>query len=389
MAEFPEEYSEKTGAELVSNAGNILINAIKRIVNSYAASISVERETFAIEYQKNKSAEGKMERKNKEIEQRRIQENREIDHKLELALRYRATERILGNAIKEQLRIEHIRDSAIEEIEKDPDNAFARDIDDDWLGKFFKYAAEVTNEQVVYAFTKALSNAAINTKQRISTRSLDLLRFFNKKSFDDLLYTASKIAVYGYCNEEFLSNLNKDLDLELLIEMDVLKYTSNYHAEVQIGAYNINFSYGIGTINRFDAIKLTKSGREIVYLFNKEIETLENLKHNWQDVNEYWLLQKKIGIDQKEIEILANRVLSEIWDCNYIGISIKKGHNGIAKEIARRSRVDRQEEFNIKTNEYIQENDAAGFELFDIIIDCFERFDKETLPVIGDRTSTI
>jgi hypothetical protein len=183
LPKLPGQELERAGAEIITAAGNVLFAGLRRRFEAWFGVASARDEARAAEIEADFAHSGKLKRIRASIEERRDQELREVAHRRHLQLLESALsdtsqndllpdgghlplvstalspmesreflKRGIGRSFDEitteQRRVEFTALDALELVEADPESNNPREIDDDWLMNFFKYASEVSEVRV-------------------------------------------------------------------------------------------------------------------------------------------------------------------------------------------------------------------------------------------------
>jgi hypothetical protein len=375
---------EKAAAEVTSAAGKSFVKAIGRIANAWSAKFSARKEAEAAEEKKDVAHEHALKRKKATKQAQRQEELDDIEHLYDL--QKRAIGRFSSNITEDQKRIEHVIEGAARRIERDPDNASAREPDQDWLRRFFNYASQVDEETVLEVFTAALANAAILGRPVVPAKALDTLRFFTTESFESFVEIAKLVLVFGHADEEQVEKTARSdsttAEIELLLELGLLKTTDSYHISVQIGSFHVTISYDTGTIYRFESLMLTQAGSAIVGLVDKALGRLQSSMGHRELSKEFEVLQKRFGISDARVATLANRIVANIHDSGHVKIYIRYFGDDDTVVICDKDRHSVDDPFDIRTEAYERLPSSDSKTLFNVFLDAFDRFDRETLPAI-------
>ena len=195
---LPGQPTEEAIAEVGSEAGKSLVRGISRLGSAYVSEWATRRETKAEAVRLAIDTDAKIKADTAVANARREQELAEFDHRATLE---RRAQRFRAEMVREQMNIEAIERRAIEFTERDPDNAKAREIDEDWLFKFADLAQKVSDRDVQSLWARALSSAAIQGSARLSAAALQTLGLFDKEiaeSFRNFVAVASTIGFVPY-----------------------------------------------------------------------------------------------------------------------------------------------------------------------------------------------
>lgn len=381
---LPGQEIEKAAAEVGSAAGKSLVRAVGRVLNSWATFYASSYEAKAHERRADIAAEGNIKRGRRKNEARREEELLELEHIA--ALRHRAVGRLAAAVVDEQRKIERVIEGATERLEVDPERNNARDLNEDWLKRFFDYASGVDEERVLEVLMSALADATIKGRPVIPAKALDILRFFDNSSFNAFAFVARYIMIYKYCSVDFFTELRSfgsiNLNIELLTEMQLVKESYEYSTAMQIGDFHINISHDAGTIFRIQTLKLTQAGIAIAFLIDKRLRELQQLAGNWRCVDRFFDLQVELGLSHADIENIANRLISEISDSTDVEVIVSQVFQGELKTLSRTERRKLEQKFHLRGENYKKSVPSKSYEYFDKIVAAFDKFDAETIPAL-------
>jgi hypothetical protein len=274
--EVPGTKIEGAVANVAEDAGKTLVGAVRTRLSAWADRKAAVDLAEAEQIRLDVAAEGERKRNRTAIADRRQFELEEIEHRR--ALIERARGRVLDEIAHQQAAIEYVGDRAFTLNAADPEKSEERVIEDDWLRRFYRYAAEVDERTILEIFAQALSDAAIRTKPLLSPRALDTLRFFEPHTKTMFETCAQAVGAFEALPRGFLENhagrLGRDLDLSLLLEMGLLKYEKQSHYLVIIGGFRLHFYFGPAKRDEFELVRLTHVGRSIAGLFSPELRRL-------------------------------------------------------------------------------------------------------------------
>lgn len=144
----------------------------------------------------------------------------------ELSIEERTLQRVYFMEQKRQKNIENITQIAAENLESEP-NVSDEPVDEDWTTRFFKYAEDISNEEMQELWGKVLAGE-IKQPKSYSLRTLDTLRNLSKEEahiftkFANLAIKSNKVTfMLNFMNEKLLIekyklNFNDRLLLEEL-----------------------------------------------------------------------------------------------------------------------------------------------------------------------------
>ena len=90
------------------------------------------------------------------------------------ALAYRAGQRMLSDAIREENNIENVLEAASKELPQ-IEGVSDEPVDDDWITRFFTIVKDISNEEMQYVWGKILAGE-IASPNSFSLKTLDTLR---------------------------------------------------------------------------------------------------------------------------------------------------------------------------------------------------------------------
>lgn len=189
--------------------------------------------------------------------------------------------------------IERIVDTAKIKIEQLGDAASIRHIHDDWIRKFFRYAADVDDERLRGIFADILANIVIDEYPLIPLKAIDIVRFMDKEKIEQFLYIGKYISKYGFILESNVINLSnhefvkRDI-LDTLEEIQLLKRVYVYNTSIQIGSLLFSIGLDVGSTFRFDIFKFTQIGAVLIDILDKNIKSINANKGKPSCVDAVW-----------------------------------------------------------------------------------------------------
>lgn len=399
---FPGRDLERATANVAEHAGKGFLNQLFRVLGDSFAKRSARLRAEASEIKKTVTHDGQIARSRGEIAARREQELAEIEHQDAIERKYlelgddkrvrelaEASFRRLGrDMVYEQERVEQIALKAIEYRKIYSTKNEDREIEDDWLFKFFRYAGQIDEAALLNVLAKALAEASTHGKPRISNRALDTLRFFDEKSKKDFIYIASKIAAFDFVMREHQFDesapyLHPD-DFQSLFELGLIKISRRRYINIEIADMFISFLFEMGSKFEFEYVELTQIGLEIAGLFDSQHRelALEKTTGNWKN---RLSMQKNFGITTEFMETFAKKIIAGTSDSFDLGIAIwhidKNGRNLVVNQI-RKNPSDKYL-IKFKSTAFTRVRDAGA--LRDAFFAPFEDFDRCSSDVHADR----
>lgn len=376
---YPGQEFEKAGAEITSAAGKSLVRSLGRIVDSWSLNKSADLKAKAQQKLLDVKHAGEIRRAKEQNDFRRIQEIEELDHMR--ALTERALGRLKTDLEAEQRIVEQIIDHSVKKIEEKYKYDEARDIDADWLRIFFNYASKVTEQQLMDVLSQALADAAVRGKPIIPNKALDSLRFFDQNSIECFKFVAKVLSRIGSANDNYLEKAaNRDriiFSIDSMEELGLIKYDHSYYRRIRIGNFYLIISCDIGSLFRFDSLKLTQAGQAIASLFNPTWKKLiESYPFGLPD-DEFWEAQKDAGIDEIDAEILARTILSEVCDMTRVEFEIFRFENSRMMDVYKVERLEIDQPFGFFFD-YEHEISSQNKLAIESFINVFNEFDQTT-----------
>ena len=148
-------------ANVAQDAGKTLTSALRTILSAWADKKAAVNAATAEQIKLDIADEHERARERTAIAERRKHEIEELDHRIGLIERARG--RVLNEIAHTQQSIEYVAQKAIEYNAAELDSCEERDVEQDWLRRFFRYAAEVDEKTILDIFAKALSDCAATT----------------------------------------------------------------------------------------------------------------------------------------------------------------------------------------------------------------------------------
>jgi hypothetical protein len=187
---------------------------------------------------------------------RRDQQLAEVEHSARLR---RRLDRLRTELSWEQENLEAIEVQAIEFTEHDPDANKGREIEDDWLFKFARYAEQVSNNDLQALWARILSSAAIEGKPVLSPAALQTMSLLDKNSARDFQNLCS--VIYSFREFPYAEGLQdpQGIDLQSLQELGLISmhpsgenysFTEFQMKPVDRSPINVNVHTEIGLTQR-------------------------------------------------------------------------------------------------------------------------------------------
>jgi len=304
-------------------------------------------------------------------------------------LRTAGLARTLDEIISTQERLEQLVIGAGYRLERDADNDKPRDVNDDWLRRFFKYAADVTDEQVMDVLEQALADSAVDERPLASPRALDTLRFFQRRTVNMFRYLSRHIIVFGAVPAAYFDRdpEGKMLDLALMMEMGLCKFDRTRSFRFSVGMLTFNFTFKPGERAEHDLIRLTHVGKEIAGLMDSDTRVLQKVSAGCIPNEETWRLQQKFGLSQQTARNLALSLIMDVCDQPGLRVEVYRAKNGTNHSVQERHRESAREPFGLDVAANLDGLNDLNRQLVQVLVEEFNNFDEVELPVLNDQSS--
>jgi len=182
----PGQELERAAADVGREAGKSILRGLERVCGTRFAVWMAENEAKAKAARMAIETKASVDRARALTTERRRQELEEIQHQETRALAQQRSTRLLIEMAREQANFEAITAQSLKQIEHDPAGDKGREIEDDWLFKFARYAQDVSNSEIQELWARILASAAIEGKQRVSAAALQAMSLLDSRSAKDL-----------------------------------------------------------------------------------------------------------------------------------------------------------------------------------------------------------
>lgn len=226
----------------------------------------------------------------------------------------RSQKRVVNQILKEQVNIDNIVQAAYAQIENKDEVVSSNPVDDGWITRFFKYAGEISSEEVQALWGSILSGE-VKQPGSCSLRALDVLRNLSQKEAE-LFQKVSSLAIqnastnikyhYIYNKTELLRTFGVDvLDIVTLADIGLLSeglfITFKDIEQVRLFAkYNIWIIFIAGEPDKvvnIPIIKYTTVGEELLSIINPKYKNMEYFKEIQKDLS-----KNKVKLSYAELE---------------------------------------------------------------------------------------
>ena len=195
------------------------------------------------------------------------------------ALAYRAGQRMLSDAIREENNIENVLEAASKELPQ-IEGVSDEPVDDDWITRFFTIVKDISNEEMQYVWGKILAGEIASPKS-FSLKTLDTLR--NMSSTDAQAFQRLLPLIVHHGGVYFISSENEILrkygssfsDVLLLDECGLVNSSGTLSLNLQVSQNEKEYVLGTECLIAIQGLKeetvkvsigihsLTKAGKEL------------------------------------------------------------------------------------------------------------------------------
>jgi hypothetical protein len=288
--------------------------------------------------------------------------------------------------------------------DKDGDNT--REIRDDWLLNFFKYAADAHDDKIRSIFVQALTDAPINPRPLTSPRTLDTLRFFQPHTFRMFEHLSRHLTIFGgvpscyfqldpqvrEISSEQKSYLDivyerTPLDMSAMLELGLCKIERPRSYRFAIGEITFSFSYKPGSLFDFEIVRLTQVGKEISGLMDADARVLHKLVDDARLSSDIFELQSKFDLSAFEARIVASSVVQDLCDRSGVRLELYKRTRTGNVGIIELHRDAIEDPFGFTVPLEFGALSARNRDLVEVAISQFTKFDAEELPAMLNQRS--
>jgi Protein of unknown function (DUF2806) len=280
---LPGQKLEEAVAEVVTEGGRSVIRGIERLGGASTAKWVTTKEAKAEAAGMAIKTEAEIQRDRALTHALREAELEEIEHQ---ALLKRGANRLCHELAWEQANLESIAVRSLELTEQSPNADKGRDIDDDWMFAFARYAQVVSDKDVQELWARILSSAAMAEGQKLSAAALQTMSLLDKKVATDFRKFCAVLATFPFypghdrCGEPDAETQN--IDLGSLTELGLI------HGKTVQEYSFLDFSMSIGfpdQIRLFHSeFALTGRGAEIanaVFRDDADLKLSEELEQKY------------------------------------------------------------------------------------------------------------
>lgn len=195
------------------------------------------------------------------------------------ALAYRAGQRMLSDAIREENNIENVLEAASKELPQ-IESVSDEPVDDDWITRFFTIVKDISNEEMQYVWGKILAGEIASPKS-FSLKTLDTLRnisFTDAQAFQrliPLIVRHGDVYFVSSENEILIKYGSSFSDVLLLDECGLVNSSGTLSLNLQVSQNKKEHILGTDSLIAIQGLKeetvrvsigihsLTKAGKEL------------------------------------------------------------------------------------------------------------------------------
>ena len=224
----PGKELEKAAADVARGAGKSIVRGIANLFGAGFAKWIAKNEATAEAARLAIETQAAIDNSRVLTAERRKQELEEIDHQAVKLLAQQRLKRLVVEMAREQANFEAIATRSLQLIEYDPQSDHARDIDDDWMFKFARYAQDVSDKDIQELWARILSSAAIEGAQLLSPAALQTMSLIDRASATDFEKFCRVFATFGVypSHRDALSRETQHINLGNLRELGLIAETT-------------------------------------------------------------------------------------------------------------------------------------------------------------------
>ena len=197
MIDIPGQKTDEAIGNIITEAGKSLIRGLGRLAGAQVARSVATKEAEAQAARLAIETRAEIGRSQALHTARRETELQKIDHEGDLL--ERRLDRLRHELTWQQANIETISNRALETTERDPKAESAREIHDDWLFRFARYAQEISDNEVQQLWARILSSAAIGEKLLVSPAALQTMSLLDSRVANDFMKFSAAVETFGFC----------------------------------------------------------------------------------------------------------------------------------------------------------------------------------------------
>jgi Protein of unknown function (DUF2806) len=183
MIHIPGQKTDEAIGHVLTEAGKSLVRGLGRLAEVSFARWIATKEAEAEAARLTIETKAEIDRSRDLVRARRKSELQEIDH--EGKLLERRLGRLRRELTWEQANMETIAKRALEITERDPEAGSARELNDDWVFRFARFAQEISDKEVQELWARILSSAAIGARRPVSPAALQTMSLLDSRLAND------------------------------------------------------------------------------------------------------------------------------------------------------------------------------------------------------------
>jgi len=294
----------------------------------------------------------------------------------------RAVGRFQLELLKEQDNVEAIAHQSLLIADSDPDRDKTKALDDDWLLRFFQYAARVDDTQLQAVMARALADAAIADRPVISHRAIDTIRFLERQSYRAFDFAARELTRFGGVPRGYFSlkhsAMPEAFDLSGLMEIGLVKLERHKSMDLQVGPVSFLLTFAPRETFAFEIVSLTQIGREIAALMIPEVRERFGMGLPRAMGRRVLDIQTALGLDTSNVRSAAVATVQEASDGWALAIEVyERRPDGSTRTLFKGSRDAIENPFAIPDLK-VDALDADA--LIQVVVKEFRHFDEQQLP---------
>jgi hypothetical protein len=291
MSGVPGQELERAAADVGREAGKTLLRGLARVFGARFAGWLAENEAKAEARRIAIDTNASIDRARALTDERRRQELQEIEHEETMALAKRRLNRLVIEMAREQANVETIAARSLKQIEHDPDGDKPREVDDDWLFRFARYAQDVSDNDIQELWARILASAVTEGRQRVSAAALQSMSLMDNRAAKDFEKFCRAYATFGFypAHDRVYQCESQAIGLRTLRELGLIEET-NPLRHYQVAEFDLMLGALHGQLKLIHTrMEFTQRGSEIANALFREKQTLMPLDAElalkyWTDV---------------------------------------------------------------------------------------------------------
>ena len=337
-----------------------------------------------------------------EVEQRQVQEPKSTSHRgrddsgdgeveivsEQVEARRRAARTLSDRGLarmfyeidRREARFEWVLNKAMDNVAREGGSEASRPLRDEWLDRFFRYVADVDEQEVLEVLAKALSEAAARDKPLMSPRALDTLRYFQPDSYRIFVDCSTLLTMLGCLPLGFFDDEDTDMSaLEVLQEAGLVKVETARYYVLPLGDFICTFTYQHDERFDFEIVRLTQIGREIAGLIKNELRQVPDAIRSGGRAGALLDHQLASGLTDATVRRVAQALLRSMSDRWAIQTTVMMRTPNGNRKVLEVVRGKFQDLFGFSLTETA---DNESDRLIDVVARVFTEFDENELPVL-------